>query len=93
MTNKRKLDIEATVRLTVEEWLHSHGVGAAGFTVDQFCARNNVSRAHLYNLWKEGRRPRVMQACPGGKVTITPAAEADWHRQMEAATVQRTTAA
>ena len=93
MMTTRKLDIETTVRLAIDEWMHSHGVGQAAFTIDQFCTRNKISRAGLYNLWKEGRGPRVMQPCPGGKVTISPAAEADWQREREAATPQREVAA
>lgn len=49
---------------------------------------NHVSRARLYNLWREGNGPRVLRTHPEGRVTITAEAERDWQRELEAATPQ-----
>lgn len=52
-------------------------------SVDAFCERQGVCRATLYNLWKIGKGPRFMKA--GSRRLITESAEADWEREMEAA--------
>ena len=53
-------------------------------TVDQFCAKNQISRVHFYDQLKRGIGPRVMKV--GRRTLITLHAEAEWHRRMEAAT-------
>ena len=83
-TKQPDLETETVVWAAVNEWMLAHGGGPAAFTISQFCKRNNVSRARLYTLWRQGRGPRVMRTHPSGKVTITVSAEADWQREMEA---------
>jgi hypothetical protein len=52
------------------------------FTIDEFCARNGpISRAHYYNLRKDGLGPREMHA--GSRVLISAEAAADWRRARE----------
>lgn len=49
------------------------------FTVDEFCARNKISRSNLYERWKRGVGPeRVPHGPP---VRITRLAERLWQRQ------------
>lgn len=50
-------------------------------TISDFCSRNLISRAGLYNLWSNGKGPRRMKV--GAKTLITPEAEKDWRRQCE----------
>jgi hypothetical protein len=52
------------------------------FSIDEFCHRNGICRATYYNLKKAGKGPREMKV--GGQKRVTPAAEADWHREREA---------
>jgi predicted DNA-binding transcriptional regulator AlpA len=47
-----------------------------------FCARQSISRAHFYNLQKQGKAPRVAHV--GSRRIITPEAERDWGREREA---------
>ena len=51
------------------------------FTVTEFCERHRISRAHLYDLIREGRGPRVMR--PGRRTLISREAASDWRREME----------
>lgn len=53
----------------------------AVYTVNGFCVSHKISRSHLYNLWKEGRGPRVMRGT--GRKNISFEAAADWRREME----------
>jgi hypothetical protein len=53
----------------------------AAFSVDEFCARNGISRAFLYLLWRRGCGPRFVQA--GKRRLITREQETDWHRDNE----------
>jgi len=55
----------------------------ASFSIDEFCARNDISRSMFYLLKKGGKAPRVMSV--GTRQIITKEAESDWHRQMEGA--------
>ena len=55
----------------------------AAFTVGEFCARNRISRGSLYNYLARGIGPRCMKV--GARRLITAEAEADWHRDREAA--------
>jgi hypothetical protein len=56
---------------------------AAAFTVDQFCAAHQISRALLYKLWEQKLGPR--RFCAGSKVLISFEAAADWRRERERA--------
>jgi hypothetical protein len=57
-------------------------------TVDEFCVDNHICRATFYNLKKRGRGPRIMKV--GSRTLITTEASADWRREMEAETADRT---
>lgn len=50
-------------------------------TVTEFAARHGISRAHLYDLLREGLGPRVMRV--GRRTLISREAAADWRRAME----------
>lgn len=51
------------------------------YTVPQFCDAHNVSRTHLYALWKEDKGPRLMKV--GRRTLISAEAAADWRKRME----------
>ncbi len=51
------------------------------FGVDEFAARNGLSRGTLYNLWQRGDGPRYMQV--GKRRLISREAAAEWRRRME----------
>ena len=51
-------------------------------SIDEFCARHSISRAHYYNLKKAGLGPREMPL--GTRVLISVEAAAEWRRQREA---------
>ena len=51
-------------------------------TVDEFCRSHRISRATLYNLWKDGRGPVAMKV--GARRLISSEASAEWRRRMEA---------
>ena len=51
------------------------------FGVDEFAARNGLSRGTLYNLWQRGEGPRYMQV--GKRRLISCEAAAEWRRRME----------
>jgi len=59
------------------------GYAKSADSVEGFCARNSICKATLYNLWKRGEGPRYMQV--GSRRLISSQAEADWHREREAA--------
>jgi len=54
------------------------------FSIDEFCMRNGISRGTIYNYWKAGVGPRFMKV--RSRRLISAEAEADWHREREAAT-------
>lgn len=54
--------------------------------IPTFCLLHMISRASLYNLWRNGRGPAVMKV--GTRTLISREAAAAWRRQMEAATRQ-----
>ena len=58
-------------------------VPRAAYTVPQFCGDHNISRTHLYQLFKEGRGPRTMKV--GRRTLISHEAATDWRAAMEAA--------
>jgi hypothetical protein len=51
------------------------------YGVDEFCARNGISRAFLYLLWRRGEGPRYMQV--GARKMISKEAGAEWRRDCE----------
>lgn len=48
------------------------------YSINKFCARHSISRAHFYNLREVGAGPREMRA--GGRVLITAEAAAEWRQ-------------
>jgi len=52
------------------------------YSIEEFCLRHGISRAHLYNEWTAGRGPRRMKA--GSRILISREAAADYRRQCEA---------
>lgn len=56
-------------------------------SVDGFCARWGFSRGHFYNMLREGRGPRTMKV--GSRTLISPEAEDEWRRRVEAETATR----
>ena len=54
----------------------------AARTIDEFCARNSISRAMFYKLKAQGKGPRL--AYVGVKPLITDQAEKDWLRELYA---------
>lgn len=58
-------------------------------SVQAFCARQKISRAHLYNLLARGEGPRIYKI--GRLVRVSAEAEAEWVRQREAAEAERAT--
>ncbi len=67
----------------------AHMDGGKLLSIDEFCQRNDISRAFLYLMWKRGTGPRYLQV--GSRRKISPTGEDEWRRQME--TPQQTTAA
>jgi hypothetical protein len=59
---------------------------AVAFSVDQFCQRNGICKAHFYNAVRAGRGPRLMKV--GRRTLVTRQAETDWHGAVEAATAE-----
>lgn len=51
-------------------------------SIEEFCRRHSISKAHYFNLQKRGQGPRVMRV--GARVLITPEAEAEWRKAREA---------
>jgi predicted DNA-binding transcriptional regulator AlpA len=51
-------------------------------TINQFCEAEQVSRAMLYKLWKQGKGPRWFNV--GNSRRISHEARAQWRRQLEA---------
>ena len=53
------------------------------FSIPEFCRRHGISRAHFYNLSKNGDAPVVMRV--GRRTLISAEAAAVWRRRMEEA--------
>ena len=53
------------------------------FTIEEFCRAHRFSRAHYFNLKRDGIGPREMRV--GNRVIISREAAADWRREREAA--------
>lgn len=51
------------------------------FTVDEFAEAYRISRATLYNLWRDNAGPTRMRV--RGRVLISRAAAEDWRRGVE----------
>ena len=54
----------------------------AAHSIEEFCYRHGISRAHYYNLRRLGHGPREMHA--HGRKLISVEAQADWRRACEA---------
>jgi hypothetical protein len=52
------------------------------YTVSGLAEAEQVSRAHLYKLWAEGRGPRYYVL--GNRRRITEEQRQEWHRELEA---------
>ena len=54
------------------------------FSIPEFCRRHGISRAHFYNLSKNGAAPVVMRV--GRRTLISAEAAAEWRMRMEGLT-------
>ena len=54
------------------------------FSIAEFCRRHGISRAHFYNLSKNGEGPAVMRV--GRRALISVEAAAEWRVRMEVVT-------
>jgi hypothetical protein len=63
--------------------MHMDGERKDAYSVDEFCARNDISRAYLYLLWRRGQGPRYMKL--GARRLISDEAGAEWRRNVEQA--------
>lgn len=61
----------------------SKPIEAAALTVSEFCSAHRISRATLYNMWRDGAGPRRMRV--RGRTLVSVEAAAAWRRQVEAA--------
>jgi hypothetical protein len=52
------------------------------YTVDTFCAAEDISRAMLYKLWAPGKGPRFYMV--GSVRRISHEARIEWQRRLEA---------
>lgn len=52
------------------------------YTIRQFCDAYGISRAFLYELWKEGQGPKRFKV--GARVLISDVAALEWQRKKEA---------
>jgi len=50
-------------------------------SIAEFCRRHGISRAHFYNLSKNGDGPALMRV--GRRTLISVEAAAEWRRRME----------
>lgn len=57
-------------------------VERAAFTVAEFCEANRISRAGLYNAWRDGQGPRFFKL--GARRLITVEAAREWRSRLEA---------
>lgn len=51
------------------------------YTIEQFCQAHGFSKAHYFNIAREGKGPRIMRV--GSRVLISREAAADWRRACE----------
>lgn len=54
---------------------------ALAFTVDEFAEAFRISRASVYNMWRDGTGPAKMRV--RGRVLISRAAAEAWRREVE----------
>jgi len=59
-------------------------IDVATYSINEYCKREKISRARLYNEWKEGRGPRFYHR--GSRRLITVEAADEYRRQLEAET-------
>jgi predicted DNA-binding transcriptional regulator AlpA len=57
---------------------------ALAFSIAEFCRRHGISRAHFYNLSKNGKAPALMRV--GRRALISVEAAAEWRIRMETVT-------
>ena len=57
-------------------------VERVAYSITEFACAHGLSRAHVYNLLKNGCGPRVIHA--GRRTLISREAAAEWRKQMEA---------
>jgi hypothetical protein len=58
---------------------------AQAYSIDNFCAGHDISRAALYNAWKAGVGPAFFRV--GSKRLISQEAAARWRQEREAAAI------
>jgi hypothetical protein len=56
-------------------------IDRAAYSVNEFAHAHGLSRAHLYNLWRDGIGPKAMRV--GRRTLISKEAAAAWRREME----------
>ena len=56
------------------------------YSIDEFCAAHRISRAAIYNLWRDGLGPRWLHV--GSRRIITVEAAQAWARAREAAAMR-----
>jgi predicted DNA-binding transcriptional regulator AlpA len=59
-------------------------IDRVAYSVIEFAQAHGVSRAHLYNLWKDGVGPKAMRV--GRRTLISKEAAEAWRRKMETGT-------
>jgi hypothetical protein len=64
-------------------------MGRSAFTVEEFCARNFISKGLFYKLDKAGLAPRYFLVGEKGHRRITAEAEREWQAQREADAIAR----
>jgi hypothetical protein len=80
--SKRKLKASKRSRTTTDKsQAGNHALPRQTFTIAEFCAAHDLSRAFFYLLRKAGRGPRIMNV--GARRLISIEAAAAWRRQME----------
>lgn len=58
----------------------------AALTIEEFCKANRIGRSLFFELQKTGRGPRVIKL--GRRTIITPEAQTEWRRRMQAESAQ-----
>lgn len=69
-----------TPRLDVSQ--ERPAVDRFAYSVPEFAKAHGLSRAHFYNLLRDGKAPKVMYV--GRRTLVSREAAADWRRRMEA---------
>jgi hypothetical protein len=73
-------------RMAYRNWSANRKPGDA-HTIKSFCEANAISETKFFNLKRDGKGPREIDL--DGRILITPEAEADWRRAMEAETAAK----